>query len=133
MIMAEKQQNSICETLTKQEHPTTTNHIGEKETGMRTTREKLTRICRNTLTALAVLVAIGGATSALAGAIFTTDLNCEKVNGNIYAAKTDVWLNGGPDGNGSALKPGTTYCILVSAPGGTRALNTIECRKTTDS
>ena len=83
--------------------------------------------------ALPSVVAILGTTTATAGAIFTTDAGCVKINGNIYAAKTDIWLDGGTDGNGSALEPNTEYCILVSAPGGTLTLNTIECRKTTDS
>jgi len=88
---------------------------------MTTTSQKLNRLCRNFIAAVALpaVVAILGTTTATAGAIFTTDAGCVKINGNIYAAKTDVFLNGGPDGNGSALDPYSTYCVRVESPGGT--------------
>src|SRR6185295_267537 len=35
----------------------------------------------------------------LSGAIFTTNVNGTAVNGNIYAAKCDVYLDGGPAAN----------------------------------
>src|SRR5262245_2676375 len=68
--------------------------------------------------ALIWLVAAGlfiSGSLAQAGAIFTTDAGCQKINGNIYAMKGDVYLNGGPDGTGSSLAPGT-YCVWVTEP-----------------
>src|SRR5437879_9527483 len=105
------------------------------KTRMTATSQKLSRLCKHLATTLALsaLVAVFGTASAFAGALFTTDIGCNKVNGNIYADKTNVFLNGGPGGTGSALDPNTTYCILVSAPGGIAALNTNECRVTTDA
>src|SRR5439155_17857091 len=91
--------------------------------------------CKNFIAAVALpaLVAMFGTASAVAGALFTTDNFCNKVNGNIYAAKEDVFLNGGPDGTGSQLEPSTTYCIRVSAPGCAENLNTIrDATVTTD-
>lgn len=50
-------------------------------------------MCLCTLMLIAVTVpAIAGVN----GAIFTTDFNGQTVNGNIYASKPDVYLNGGP-------------------------------------
>ena len=101
---------------------------------MTTSSQKINRLCKRTIAAMALpaVVAMFGTASAFAGAIFTTDLNCEKVNGNIYADKADVYLNGGPDGKGSALEANTEYCVRVSAPGGIPDLNAQECRVTTD-
>src|SRR5437867_936959 len=97
----------------------------DERTRMRTTSQKINRLCKRLIAAAALpaVVAMFGTVSAFAGAIFTTDLNCEKVNGNIYNTKQDVYLNGGPDGMGSALDPLTTYCVRVSAPGGIADLN----------
>lgn len=50
------------------------------------------------------------------GAIFTTDSTCAVVNANIYAAKTDVYLNGG--GKGVSLPDGSYY-VQVTEPNGT--------------
>src|SRR5205814_7964777 len=103
--------------------------------GMNASSQKINRLCKQIIAAMALpaAVAMFGTASALAGAIFTSDANCLKVNGNIYDTKQNVFLNGGPDGTGSALDANTTYCILVTAPGGSAVLNTIECRTTTDS
>src|SRR5437762_3589502 len=100
--------------------------------GMTTSSQKINRLCKRTIAAMALpaVVAMFGTTSALAGAIFTSDANCLKVNGNIYDTKEEVTLNGGPDGTGSALDPLTTYCVQVSTPGGA-SLNAMECKVTT--
>ncbi len=50
------------------------------------------------------------------GAIFTTDSTCTVVDANIYAAKTDVYLNGG--GKGVRLPDGSYY-VQVTEPNGT--------------
>src|SRR5437667_2596962 len=101
---------------------------------MSTSSQKLNRLCKRILTALAIpaVVAMFGTASGFAGAIFTSDLNCDKVNGNNYAARTAVWLSGGPDGTGSALEPNTNYCVRVYEPDGTTLLSTQDCIKTTD-
>lgn len=53
----------------------------------------------------------------LPGAIYTTDVNGQAVNANIYAAKADVYLNGGPETNGSGLPDGSYY-VQVTTPSG---------------
>lgn len=58
----------------------------------------------------------------LPGAVFTTDIGCGGVDNNIYAAKIDVYLNGGPD-KGGALTPGSYY-VQVSDPNGQTVLGT---------
>ena len=52
------------------------------------------------------------------GAVFTTDVNSEPVNANIYASKDDVYLNGGPDQQGDRFPDGT-YFVQVTEPDGT--------------
>ena len=52
------------------------------------------------------------------GAIWTTDGVGEKVNGNLYDLKTDVYLNGGPNGGGNAGLPDGDYYIKVTTPEG---------------
>jgi hypothetical protein len=64
--------------------------------------------------ALAVpwFVSLGGAASP---ATFTTDVHGDAVNANHYAAKCDVYVDGGPDG--AVLRDGS-YFFAVLAPGG---------------
>src|ERR1051326_8106091 len=50
------------------------------------------------------------------GAVFTSDLNCVKVNGNIYDQKTDVYLNGGSK---AADRLNGNYYVRVLSPSGT--------------
>jgi cell division septation protein DedD len=57
------------------------------------------------------------ATDCEAYAIWTTDPQGEPVNANIYDAKEDVYLNGGPDEEGGAA--GQIYYYQVFAPDGT--------------
>jgi hypothetical protein len=76
---------------------------------------------------LALALGLTLAVSAVSGAAFTTynpwvdgDFKdvCKnsQINCNIYGAKPDVWLNGGPDANG--LGPDGEYFFAVLVPGG---------------
>jgi len=86
-----------------------------------------------------VLVAPGSAhppTTPLSGAIFTTDASGNPVNLNIYDAKEDVYLNGGPGINApddAAGLPAGTYSFQVTDPSGKTLLSTdsVECRQFT--
>jgi hypothetical protein len=69
----------------------------------------------------------------LSGAIFTTDVTGVPVNLNIYAAKEDVYLNGGPGINApdeAAGLPAGTYAFQVTDPSGKTLLSTddVSCR-----
>lgn len=70
----------------------------------------------------------------LQGAIFTTLVDGSRVNHNIYAAKTDVYLDGGP-GDGApqmaAGLPDGDYYFMVTDPSGKTLLSSdaIECRR----
>lgn len=57
-------------------------------------------------------------TAPLPGAIFTTDVNCNGTDLNIYAAKTDVYVDGGPAHVGAAGLPPGEYYIQVTEPNG---------------
>lgn len=102
----------------------------------------LRRTVAATLLAPAALVlAATPATAAppatpLSGAIFTTDASGVPVNLNIYAAKEDVHLNGGPGINapdGAAGLPAGTYAFQVTDPSGKTLLSTdpVACRQFT--
>lgn len=87
---------------------------------------------------LAVVATAGAAPTAtpLSGAIFTTDVTGVPVNLNIYAAKEDVYLNGGPGINApddAAGLPAGTYSFQVTSPSGKTLLSTDEvaCRQFT--
>jgi hypothetical protein len=72
----------------------------------------------------------------LSGAIFTTDASGNPVNLNIYDAKEDVYLNGGPGINApddAAGLPAGTYYFQVTDPSGKVLLSSdaIECRQFT--
>jgi hypothetical protein len=54
----------------------------------------------------------------LPGAIFTTLPDGSVVNGNIYSAKCDVALNGGPSSQKSHHLPDATYDVAVTDPSG---------------
>ncbi len=74
----------------------------------------------------------------LSGAIFTTDVNGAEVNGNIYTAKTAVYLSGGPPPGapaGAAGLPDGTYIFQVTDPSGKVLLSTddAKCREVTVS
>ena len=97
---------------------------------------------RKLLTCLAVLgIAIALHTTSasaqqLSGAIFTTDGSGVPVNLNIYDAKEDVHLNGGPGINApddAAGLPEGTYYFQVTDPSGKTLLSSddVECRQFT--
>jgi cysteine-rich repeat protein len=72
----------------------------------------------------------------LRGAIFTTLADGSRVNANIYEAKTDVYLDGGPgDGApiGAAALPNGDYYFQVTNPNGRLLLSEdpIACRRFT--
>jgi hypothetical protein len=72
----------------------------------------------------------------LSGAIFTTDVTGVPVNLNIYSAKEDVYLNGGPGINApdsAAGLPAGTYAFQVTDPSGKTLLSTdaVTCRQFT--
>jgi hypothetical protein len=58
-------------------------------------------------------------TAPLPGAIFTTDVNCNGTDLNIYASKGDVYLDGGPAHMGAAGLPAGEYYVQVTEPDGT--------------
>ena len=69
--------------------------------------------------AVMVLVSALPAGANLPGAIFTTSGDCSGVNVNLFDAKSDVFLDGGPKGpSGSGLVDGS-YFVKVTAPNGT--------------
>lgn len=53
----------------------------------------------------------------LTGAIYTTNATCDGVNVNLYDAKDDVYLNGGPQGGGSGLPDGNYYAKVTTPDG----------------
>ena len=57
------------------------------------------------------------ATGQLVGAIFTTDSTGD-VNINVFAAKPDAYLNGGPAHSGAAGLPDGAYYVQVTTPAG---------------
>jgi hypothetical protein len=57
--------------------------------------------------------------SPISGAIFSTISPCDgAVNQNIYAAKADVYINGGPARPGAAAMPPGNYYVRVTEPFG---------------
>lgn len=74
------------------------------------------------LVSSALLLAVAGAADAnVAGAIFTTTVNGSRVNANQYAAKEDVYLDGGPGSNApaaAAALPAGDYYFQVTDPSG---------------
>src|ERR1700731_4240610 len=84
--------------------------------------------------AFAVAFFSAPANAQLSGAIFTTVANGSEVNFNIYGAKTDVYLDGGP-GPGApqtaAGLPDGVYVFQVTDPSGKTLLSTdiAACRR----
>src|SRR5437667_115278 len=73
------------------------------------------------LTVAAVLAATAGvARASVSGAIFTTDSTGTVVNGNLYAAKADVYLDGGPQGNAP--------CSAAGLPDGDYYFQVTDCK-----
>jgi len=80
--------------------------------------------------------ALSASAAGLSGAIFTTDASGVPVNLNQYAAKEDVYLNGGPGINApvdAAGLPAGTYSFQVTDPSGKTLLSTdaVACRQFT--
>jgi SdrD B-like domain len=82
------------------------------------------------LCATAVLIVFGITASVpafadppLPGAVFTTNFGCTGVDLNIYASKTDVYLQGGPD-KGGENPPAGSYYVQVTDPSGATVLGT---------
>ncbi len=81
------------------------------------------------------ILTFGSATAAplshpLPGAIFTTLPDGSVVNGNIYEAKCDVALNGGPRSPQSHHLPDGKYDVAVTDPSGKTVLGVGEGRVT---
>jgi hypothetical protein len=86
--------------------------------------------------ALAFPATVSAQTAPLSGAIFATDVTGVPVNLNIYDAKEDVYLNGGPGINApddAAGLPAGTYSFQVTDPSGKTLLSTdaVSCRQFT--
>src|SRR5436190_16125940 len=77
-------------------------------------------------------LAMSSAFAAVNGAIYTTNNTGAKVNGNLYASKADVYLNGGPQNQQDpGLVPDGTYYFMVTDPSGSTllSLDDISCRQ----
>ena len=88
--------------------------------------------------ALALLLAVALSTSSafaqkVSGAIYTTTEDGTVVNKNVYVARTDVYLNGGPQNTNSSGLPDGTYYFQVTDPSGKTLLSTdpAVCRQLT--
>src|SRR5436190_1314657 len=87
----------------------------------------LLRQCTTSVLLMAVLGSLtlaGSASANVSGAIFTTKVGCTVVNGNLYDAKTDVYLDGGPMKPGAAGLPDGSYYVQVTDPSGATVLGT---------
>jgi hypothetical protein len=87
-----------------------------KSTRRRNSRSLIVALC--TLVGLVVVTSVAFM-APLPGAIFTTDINCNGTDLNIYASKGDVYIDGGPAHTGSAGLPQGEYYVQVTEPDGT--------------
>lgn len=90
------------------------------------------------LSILSMIAAAAVAQPVFAYAIWTTVSDGSEVDFNIYAAKEDVYLNGGPGKGAPANAPGLpvgTYVFMVTDPSGKILLSTdaAKCRQVTVS
>jgi hypothetical protein len=97
-------------------------------------------LCATSLLLLGgVLTGTAASADPVSGAIFTTDSTGLEVNVNQYAAKPDVYLNGGPGVNApvgaAGLSPDGTYVFQVTDPSGKVLLSqdAAQCREVTVS
>ena len=88
--------------------------------------------------ALALLLALALSTNSafaqkVSGAIYTTTQDGTIVNKNVYVARTDVYLNGGPQNTHSSGLPDGKYYFQVTDPSGKTLLSTDNavCRQLT--
>lgn len=81
------------------------------------------------------LASVVARATQLPGAIFTTTVTGTTVNGNIYALRTDVYLNGGPQNTKSSGLEDGTYYFQVTDPSGAVLLSSdpASCRQLTVS
>src|ERR1044072_7994762 len=79
---------------------------------------RLSLIVFSTLLVCAVMTSVA-LMAPLPGAVFTTDVNCNGTDLNIYASKGDVYIDGGPAHVGSAGLPAGEYYVQVTEPDGT--------------
>ncbi len=94
--------------------------------------QKWWRFAKVAAIAMVGCVLAGGAdlrAAPLPGAIFTTEIDpvtmaCSGVNINIYGAKIDVYLDGGPTHPGAASLPDGAYFVKVTNPSGSDLLGT---------
>jgi len=70
------------------------------------------------LATFAAFPAVASAAAPMAGAVWTTDVNGNPINQNIYQYKIDVYLNGGPKSSGAPGLPDGWYYVKVTAPNG---------------
>jgi hypothetical protein len=102
-------------------------------------KSKLVLVALAALVAAAIVVLPAMAADPVKGAIFTTTNGGTTVNGNIYASKDAVYLNGGPQPNApcgvGGLEPDGDYYFQVTDPSGATLLSTdpIENRRVTVS
>ncbi len=80
------------------------------------------------------LLPVAASAEAPSGAIFTTIADGTEVNTNLYAAKTDVYLDGGPGINAPSGAAGLTdgrYVFMVTSPSGKTLLSqdAAQCRQ----
>lgn len=87
---------------------------------LRTTRGLRPVVFVALMLAAVSLAATGAFTAApVTGAIFTTDVNCNGTNVNIFTTQQDVFLDGGPAHPGAAGLPDGNYYVRVTEPSGT--------------
>jgi len=72
----------------------------------------------------AIFATTAGVASAepVSGAVFTTDSACSGTDLNLYGAKSDVYLDGGPAHSGAAGLPDGSYYVQVTDPSGAMVL-----------
>ena len=73
------------------------------------------------------------AAAPISGAIYTSTASGTTVNGNVYEAQADVYLNGGPQSMNPKGLPDGNYYFQVTDPSGAVLLSTdaIICRQLT--
>jgi hypothetical protein len=103
----------------------------EKRKSMRLSA-RTTQLAAVVLCLVCVLLFANTTSAQVGGAIQTTTSSGTTVNGNLYKAKTDVYLNGGPQNmNNPGLVPNGNYYFQVTNPSGSQLLSAddISCRQ----
>src|SRR5215211_5182429 len=94
------------------------NYKNSKKSLRRTTKFRPVFLTVSLVLTLAVVTSVA-LMAPLPGAIFTTDVNCNGTDLNIYASKADVYVDGGPAHVGAAGLPAGEYYVQVTEPNGT--------------